>query len=327
MIKVGQVFRNYKEMCTALGEEPVSGNSRKKQLRRWGYKYDWHKEGQKIIIDGVRDGVEMPDDFRAGGNHDEHVEVMYPYVKRHIVGAEKDEYLGTQRLLGSTLRLMPMAAYNQINNRGIKKAEFYRKYGLEDIGSFEEYVSVAGLVLRDTVVKCLRKMQRNNEIRFCEAEVFIVKDGRRRYLCVDGYDSFIKECEGKVCDEMAFERGFNTKGRQLIHFIRGHKELMNEFYARSMKEIFKNGELVKELKKQYYIIGPGVELDLGKVTEYYKAVHIIEYDRDELTHEKDYSYKEKEVLKAIYEDIKPRIAARVSSSKLDVAKIEKMIFS
>lgn len=319
----GQVFKNYKELCAYMGEPEVNGNAKIAQFKKWSGLFEYHKKGHKIIIDEVYENGEMLEFF--GGN-DTHVRIMIPYVRSKILSADPDEYLGTQRLLGSTLRLIPMGAYKQLNDRGMKAEEFYKKHGLQEIGSFEEYVSVAGNVMKDTVVRCLRRMQKNKEIKFTEAEVFIAKDGRRRYLCLDGYDELVKKTEYDVCNQMAAELGLKTRGRQLVHFIKGKKELMQQFFDRCMKELLKNEELVKDLKKQYLLVGPGRELKLENLCEYYKVVHIIDYDEERIEKARGPDYNEKRQLRMIYEDVKPRIAARVSSSKKDVAKIEKMLF-
>lgn len=319
----GQVFKNYKELCAYMGENPTTGSAKIAQLHRWGGLFSYHKKGHQIIIDTVYEKGEMLESF--GGN-DAHVKIMMPYVRSHILGVDPDEYLGTQRLLGTVMRLIPMNAYKQINDRGMKSEDFYKKHGLQEVGSFEEYVSVAGIVMKDTVVRCLKRMQKNKELMFSEAEVFVAKDGRRRYLCLDGYDELVRKVEFEVCNEIASELGMKTKGRQLIHYIKGRKELMQKYCRRCMEELLKDPDLVKDLKKQYMLVGPGRELNLENVCEYHKVVHIIDYDEERIEKARGPDYNDDRQLKLIYEDVKPRVAARVASSKKDVAKIEKMLF-
>lgn len=324
MVCEGQVFKNYKELCAYIGETPAEGNTKISQLRRWGYLFSWHKKGHQIIIDEVFKDGEIISPYDS--HNDERIKKYLPYVRDKLLTVDPDEYLGTQRLIGTALRLIPPAAYKQLNDRGMKAEDFYKKYGLQEIGSFEEYVSVAGNVMKETVVKCLRRMQKNHEVKFTEAEVFIAKDGRRRYLCLDGYDELVKKVEYDVCNQMAAEMKLKTRGRQLIHFIRGRRDLMQQFYDRCMQELLKDPELVNDLKKQYLLVGPGRELKLENVCEYYKVVHIIDYDEERIINARGPDYDEKEQLRMIYEDVKPRIAERISSSKKDVARIEKMLF-
>lgn len=321
MVK-GQVFKNYKELCAYMGETEVNGNAKIAQFKKWSGLFECHKQGHKIIIDEVYENGEMLEPF---GGYDTHIKIMLPYVRSKILSVDPDEYLGTQRLLGTAMRLIPMAAYKQINDRGMKSEDFYKKHGLQEVGSFEEYVSVAGQVMKDTVVRCLRRMQKNREIKFTEAEVFIAKDGRRRYLCLDGYDELVKKVEYDVCNEIAAELGLRTRGRQLIHYIKGRKELMQRFYVRCMEELLKNAELVHDLEYQYKLI-TGRKLKLANVSEYYKVIHIIGYNEERIVKARGPDYDEKKQLKLIYEDVKPRVAGRLTVSKKDIIKIEQMLF-
>lgn len=323
MVSEGQRFKNYKELCEYLGEEPLGGNMKKSQMRRWGCLFSWHKDGRQIIIDEVYEGAEVTSPYDS--HRDERVKLYLPYVREHVLGIDPDEYLGTQRLIGSALRLIPMGAYKQVNDRGMKSEDFYKKFGLEEIGSFEEYVSVAGAVIKDTVVRCFRRMQKNKEIKFLESEVFIAKDGRRRYLCLDGYDELVKKVEYEVCNEIAAGLGLRTRGRQLIHYIKGRKELMRRFYGRCMEELLKDQELVKDLSNQYALI-TGRKLKLENVCEYYKVIHIIDYNEERIIKARGPDYDDDDQRKRIYEDIKPRVSGRLSVSKKDIAKIEKMLF-
>jgi hypothetical protein len=52
----GMLFANYKQLATALGEEPKSGKSRELQLERWSKAFAWRKRGNKIIITEIFEG-------------------------------------------------------------------------------------------------------------------------------------------------------------------------------------------------------------------------------------------------------------------------------
>lgn len=50
-IKKGMVFKNYKELCKFVEIEPTTGTAKKSQLKELKRFCEYHKEGQKIIID------------------------------------------------------------------------------------------------------------------------------------------------------------------------------------------------------------------------------------------------------------------------------------
>lgn len=54
-LKVGQVVKNYKEMCLLLGQEEVSGKSKQLQIKDWERYISYSKQGHKFIIDEVFD--------------------------------------------------------------------------------------------------------------------------------------------------------------------------------------------------------------------------------------------------------------------------------
>ena len=58
------VVKNYKVMCELLNEEITAGDSKKAQINRWKRYFDFHKEGQKFIIDEIYDEPFPTDDAR-----------------------------------------------------------------------------------------------------------------------------------------------------------------------------------------------------------------------------------------------------------------------
>ena len=53
-IYIGQVVKNYKEMCVLLDEEvKKGGNTKKAQIKDWERYFTYHKEGHKFVIDEI----------------------------------------------------------------------------------------------------------------------------------------------------------------------------------------------------------------------------------------------------------------------------------
>ncbi|HHD2592839.1 TPA: hypothetical protein ACOTFJ_001883 [Clostridium perfringens] len=63
-LREGQVFKNYKELCVFLGWEITNGNSKKKQMDTLSTMCKWHKEGNKIVVDGVYEKQLIKEDGR-----------------------------------------------------------------------------------------------------------------------------------------------------------------------------------------------------------------------------------------------------------------------
>ena len=62
--KEDNTVKNYKVMCEILEEEVLNGTSKKAQLNRWKRYFDFHKEGQKFVINEIYDEPFATDDAR-----------------------------------------------------------------------------------------------------------------------------------------------------------------------------------------------------------------------------------------------------------------------
>lgn len=56
-INNGQKFKNYKALCEFLEEPVKTGKSKQLQLKDWERYFQYHKEGNAIIVDAVHDEV------------------------------------------------------------------------------------------------------------------------------------------------------------------------------------------------------------------------------------------------------------------------------
>ena len=63
---VGQEFKNYKAMCSWLGEESKRANSKKAQIKEWKRSFDFDTIGQKIIITEIYNEPKKKIDHRGG---------------------------------------------------------------------------------------------------------------------------------------------------------------------------------------------------------------------------------------------------------------------
>ena len=68
-ISVGQTFKNYKELCNALGEQVKGGDAKKAQLKNWERYFDYEKDGHKFIIKEIYSEPKSKNDQRSLGNN------------------------------------------------------------------------------------------------------------------------------------------------------------------------------------------------------------------------------------------------------------------
>lgn len=68
-LRVGQIVKNYKVLCEILGQEIKAGKGRQLQLKEFERYFEYHKDGQKFIIDCIYDEPLQKIDKRSEGNN------------------------------------------------------------------------------------------------------------------------------------------------------------------------------------------------------------------------------------------------------------------
>lgn len=132
----GCIVKNYKLMCELLNEIPTDGNSKKAQINRWKRYFDFHKDGQKFIIDEIYDEPFTTDDARKRreGLYVKYIELLLleflskqPDYKVTMGNKEMYDILG-----------MTNERYNIRNKLGISRAnEIIRKTIMNNEDKFE----------------------------------------------------------------------------------------------------------------------------------------------------------------------------------------------
>lgn len=75
-LQVGQVIKNYKELCALLGEKEHGGDSRKAQLKEFARYFEWEKSGQKFLITDIYDTPLPKEDGRNKGKYVKCIEIV-----------------------------------------------------------------------------------------------------------------------------------------------------------------------------------------------------------------------------------------------------------
>lgn len=273
MVKEGQTFKNYRELCLYLGEDIKGGKSKELQIKRWQFAFDYHKDGNKIVIDKVKEkSVRYPE--KKGGNK-KHVENFLPYVILSLcMSGIEDEYVSTQRMLKSELKLIPASVYDEYNYKGRNHEEFLAVHGISSYESFRKFIHYFETLASETVRRCFDELSRDKGIEWSPGNVFIVGLSHHKPVYTIGYEKILEDIETFVCNEMNKELGLTRlKGRQLLHVIKRNKELMKNFYSRCIEILSQEDMLMAGLKKKYEKTY-GMEFDSEMIVDYYKVYYI-----------------------------------------------------
>lgn len=68
-IKVGDVYKSYRQLCEVLNADEMGGNQKKSQLKEWECHFSYVKQGNKFIITEIFETPKEKEDNRTGGNN------------------------------------------------------------------------------------------------------------------------------------------------------------------------------------------------------------------------------------------------------------------
>ena len=136
-IEKGMVFKNWKEFCKAIDIECKKSNNRKGDERKLSSLCEWHKEGQKVIIDKIYDTPKKIKETRGGANNlkskyediftkkERNNEFDGYYVYAHCVDSEY-MYIGKgckRRAINSMYKRFEKDIYNKVEVKILARFE------------------------------------------------------------------------------------------------------------------------------------------------------------------------------------------------------------
>ena len=275
MVEIGQVFKNYKELCFFLGEKEKGGEGKKAQFARWQHSFSFHKEGHKIVIDEVyKDYIEDA----SKGNHP-HVKEFLPYIMFWLAKDRiEDEYIGVQRLLKSELNLVCSELYELYNKKSNEGSELLKKHGVRNYRSFALFMYNFELMAKQTIENCFGILEKGGAMKWRPAQVFIIGENKARPVYVTGYENILDHIETVVCNEM---NPGEPIGRRFLHTIKKNKHLAKKFHTICGQMIMMDEQLSMAIRDEYknkY----GEELNPYSSIEYYRLYYIESIDRQKI---------------------------------------------
>ena len=110
-INKGQVFKNYKELCSFLEEPLKTNHSKKAQLKEWARYFEFHKEGQKIIIDKKYQSPQNKIDGRSSSSADngrKNTNDVQSYIDKALI----NDILRQERKINKGKQTTPIFIYS-----------------------------------------------------------------------------------------------------------------------------------------------------------------------------------------------------------------------
>lgn len=243
-LEIGQVVKNYKELCTLLHQLPTTGKAKQLQLKDFKRYFEWEKSGQKFIITDIYDTPLEKKDKRKQGNNSIYVKyielILLQYLSQQKNGTRTFNKRDWWKLLG-----MVNHKYNRISQKELKEIDY-------KITPFEikHFYQRSNKKLEQVLFSALNNLKNRKLIEY-ELQTVIV-DNENNYFGADDND----------------KRRILQEERYVLHNILGFEKMIQVFCR------FKQDEYYRMVNQRLS--------DLYGWHHYYKQIKIIYIQKDVL---------------------------------------------
>lgn len=241
-IGTGQVIKNYKEFCKLLGIEPKSGRSKKFQEEKLREFVEYHKEGNKIVIDKIKHKTGTLIDRRTLGNTCK-TSIEIGDVILHLL---LEEYRGEQLLITSTELLYRLLLITDEYKQFLFETEKYQRNTGIDFKYLNNYRLKVGSQLNDRIVTALNRLEKSGYILYNKQQNLVFKsddtEGTEIYPLLEEVDrkTYIN-CKLKAFDKLNALRVLEDKPKikdMNMIFIFGELKRFKKLSCEELTEVF-----------------------------------------------------------------------------------------
>ena len=245
-LKVGQVVKNYKELCALLEEEVKTGKSKQLQLDNLKRFFEWEKAGQKFIITDIYDTPLPKVDGRSSGNNSKYVKCIELLLLRYLL--DKKDYTATLtkrnwwQILG-----MINNKYNQIERDKEKREELQKNNPILTSYEIKHFYQRSNKKLQQILFSALNSLSSRKLIEY-EIETVIVKEddkGKMRYEIATKYE----------------KKAILKEERYILRYIMGYEKIIQVFCR------FEQDKYYAKVNERLY--------ELYKWHHYFKRIRIV----------------------------------------------------
>lgn len=274
-LQIGQVLKSYKQLCEVLEESVTAGNSKKSQIKEWERYFNYHKEGNKFIIDEIYDAPLKKTDKRMDGNNKtKYINEIESLILNLL--SERQEYDGVV-FLSKYLLLKQLSMINEnysFCKRRISKLSTFSKISKENI---YEFYDSADNTLVGNLEKALDNL--NNKclvIWTTELTVCETIDASNKIIDTVSYDKYDEEMH-------TYSKQLNTNHRMATNsesqiILAMENETMEQMGFKNKREI-----AINNMWSIFSSIMSEKLKDIG-IIYYYKSYKII-FNREHIDRE------------------------------------------
>lgn len=252
----GQVIKNYKELCALLGIEPCAGNSKKSQLKELERYINYHKEGNKFIVDEVYSEIKEKVDMRSiikedDKRHEGNSSVYGDDIKRLLLYLMATSSEDDEIILPISILLNKLSMTNVNYSLGRRNQEKLSEILKIDEIYINEFYDTTHQNLRRTLESNLNQLDRKSILRWQTVRMICKRVAEVKYNELD--EIVIDMDTNTINYDIREEYSVATKEQDLI-ILEAENEVLKDLYLSDLNEVFKYGKADIFYNKVYSII-------------------------------------------------------------------------
>lgn len=240
-LKVGQIFKNYVELCKTLEIEEKKGRSKKFQIRELQRYFQYSKHGQSIIIKKIyTSALEKEDNSYLGGNQ-KYVKDLTIALLNYLASRSKKE---TNSEFVTNLMLFEMSGMVNSQYRPTKYQleAFLEDHPLLEKADVDIFLERTGIKMRRVLKTTLEILRKKLWINYRPAHLFANRfvfmnnvDVVKSRPATDEEETIIMNIKKEVAKEMGFE---DEESVEKAIYAAGKSKVYNAEVNRRIKEKF-----------------------------------------------------------------------------------------
>ena len=178
-LKVGQVIKNYKELCSLLEIKTKTGEAKQIQLEKLCNVIDYHKEGHKFVIDKIKaiDEIDFIDKRTLGNNSETSIEIGDVILHKLLT-----EYRGQEVTITSNELLVRLMLMSEKYKKFLYETDVFRC----EIGINYEYLRKCrlkiGTQLNKRIESALKRLKNSGYIYYNQKiHLRLINEGGQPY--------------------------------------------------------------------------------------------------------------------------------------------------
>ena len=253
----GLVVKNYKELCSLLEESIKTGKSKQLQLKDWERYFEYHKDGNKYIINKIFDEVKEKIDMRKSENisendkrHNGNNNFYNDDIQKLLLLLMASSTIDNEIILPITILLNKLSMVNGNYSLGRRNQDKLSEILNIDEKYINEFYDSTHSSLRSSLETSLNALDKKSLLRWQTVRMVCKKVAVVKYNELDEIE--IDMDTDKVQYSIQEEYNLATKEQDLI-ILEAEKEILDLLGYETINEIIKHG-LIDEFYKQVYKI-------------------------------------------------------------------------